>query len=73
VLVMVDMLMQGQSQAGYAEGMPAEEQEPGKAPGEKECLSRSGSALRLLVDSCLVPQRRYFYPPFAARHVLLLA
>lgn len=40
VSVMVDMLIQGQSQAGYAQGVHAEEQEPGKATGEKECLIR---------------------------------
>ncbi len=39
--VMVDMLMQAQSQAGYAQGVPAEEQELGKATGEKECLIRT--------------------------------
>ncbi len=38
--VMVDKLIQGQSQAGYAQGVPAEEQELGKATGEKECLIR---------------------------------
>ena len=38
--VMVDMLIQGQSQAGYAQGVPAEEQEPGKATGEKKSLIR---------------------------------
>lgn len=38
--VMVYMLIQGQSQAGYAQGVPAEEQEPGKATDKKECLIR---------------------------------
>ena len=38
--VMVDKLIEGQSQAGYAQGVPAEEQELGKATGEKECLIR---------------------------------
>ena len=71
--VMVGMLMQGQSQAWRVQGVPAEEQEPGKAPGEKECLIRSVFALRLLANSCLMPQLRYFCTPFAARHVLLRA
>ncbi len=59
--VMVGMLMQGQSQAWRVQGVPAEEQEPGKAPGEKGRMIRSVLALYLLAPSCLLPQLRYFY------------
>ena len=51
--------------------MPAEEQEPGKAPGKKGRLIRSILALPLLASSCLVPQSRYFQTAFASGHVLM--
>jgi hypothetical protein len=50
--VMVGMLMQGQSQAWRVQGVPAEEQEPGKAPGEKGRMIRSVLALYLLAPRC---------------------
>ena len=70
---MGDMLMQGRSQAGCAQGMPAEEQEPDKAPGEKGRMIRSVLALYLLALSCLLPLLRYFYTAFASGHIMMHA